>query len=142
VATPGESVLVQVFAHLAEKAVEAARLARTFDQEAVQRGVTSLNVSIERNSTLTFVLEMSDGIVHDPMQTLIWQGRTEPVTFVMEVPEKSSLKNLMGKVTISQYSVPIGHIRFLLRVKKEISEKERDPEFLGQAKRYHYAFIS
>jgi len=62
----------------------------------------------------------------------------------VEIPAKYPSGNLSGKVIISQSSIPVGHIRFKLKVigRKEEDPPEKTPKPVGEAKRYKYAFLS
>ncbi len=135
---PGDTFLLQVFAHLIEKATEASNTVG--DEDAGHKGCISLKTEIERDSRLTFHLEIKGLTIHDPVQTLIWKGRTESVAFDVEIPEGYPGKSMLGKVTVSQHSLPIGHIRLELKV--VAGQKKDEPEPIGEAKRYKHAFVS
>ena len=116
IAPQGETLMIQVFAHLEGLDSEAGRLAVQFDPTAQSRGVKTLSARVARGTELTFHLELSRGSLPDPIQTLVWMGDTESVQFIVDIPLDCPTGNLAGKVTISQNTVPIGRISFLLQV--------------------------
>jgi hypothetical protein len=140
----GGSVMIQVFTHLFDKSKEAEVMANEFDEEAVRRGFTSLSTEIEMDSKLTFELSFPDIKVDEPVQSLIWKRRTESVEFVLNIPDDYSKENLIGKVCISQNTIPIGNIRFKIKViSEQKSYKENNNSIPhGYAKQFKNAFIS
>jgi hypothetical protein len=137
-----ESFLVQVFAHIPAKAAEARGLAEEFDPEAKRLGVTSLATEIDRGSKLTFELLMRELTVHDPVQELIWRGRSQSVQFEVTAPAGFRPQVFTGKVLISQDTVPVGRIGFKLRVVEDTAVAEKQSAPRGEAERYRTAFIS
>jgi hypothetical protein len=113
---PGDSLLVQAFAHLPHAADEAARFAREFDDVAVRRVCRFLEKLVARGSRLTFELAVSGAVVHDPVAHLGWQGRTDLVQFAVDVPADRAAGTLFGRLTVSQDSVPVGQLLFKLTV--------------------------
>jgi len=93
----GRSFLIQVFAHLVENSKEAENIAKEFDEDTTRRGFTGLNTEIERDTILTFELSFRDIQVEDPIQNLIWSGRTESVEFEVSIPETYPAGDLIGK---------------------------------------------
>ena len=105
------------------------------------RGCTSLATEIEHGSRLTFELRMKGLEVEDSIQHLIWRGRAESVQFEVVVPDTEKPGTKIGTVLISQDSVPIGQVKFKLKVVDGATATcEREPT--GEAHRYHMAFIS
>jgi hypothetical protein len=141
-ATAGISLLVQVFAHCPEHAEHAAEMAREFDEDATKRGFRSLEKIITRGTSLTFHLEFPTLIVDEPIQNLVWSGRPESVQFGVTVPPGRRPGNAIGTVTVSINSVPVGHIKFTLKVMHDRTV-ETEPVPLGdQARAYSMAFVS
>lgn len=137
-----EPFLVQVFAHTPSEADAVARTAEEFDDEARRRGVTSLGTEIARGSTLTFELEMRDAEVDPPAAKLVWQGRLASAQFAVEIPSSVIRETILGKVAVSQDSVPIGEVRFKLRLASPGAHLAEKSEPAGEARRYTQAFIS
>jgi len=140
----GATPMVQVFAHLREQAEEAARMAAEFDEAAKRRAVKTLSSKIARGSELMFDLTIANWQISDPVQTLVWNGNAESAQFIVDVPPDCKPGNVAGKVTVSQNSVPLGHISFILKV-AESAEPAKPQEIApagNDAKRYSYAFVS
>jgi TIR domain len=142
-AVPGETVFLQVFAHLVEQTDEARRLAREFDPEAERRAFKTLEAIVRRESILMFELQMERVAVADRVQSLVWQGRPASVQFEVGVPAGARPGAYVGAVTVSLDSVPIGHVKFKLAVVPPRRHGERSTEPVGDAAaRYRNAFVS
>lgn len=138
----GDQLLVQVFAHCPEQSAEAAAMARQFDADSTRRGLRTLEKVIARGTPLAFHLEIPTLIVDGPIQTLVWSGRAESVQFGVTVPPGRRPGNAVGTVTVSIRSIPVGHIKFTLKVSPD-QASERKPVPLGdQAQAYSMAFVS
>jgi TIR domain len=136
----GEQLLVQVFAHLPPDAEIARALATEFDAAAKRRAVKSLELSIPRGSILGFELDMPGATVDRAVETLRWDGRAQSVQFRVSLPSGIEAPVLIGTVTVSLASVPVGHVKF----KVEVGDDPAAPaETVGaDARRYRSAFIS
>ncbi len=137
-----DSLLVQVFAHVPQKAEEADLLAREFDEATQRRGVTSLGTQIARGSKLSVELTIRNLTVCDPVQDLTWRGRTEAVQFEVAVPVDCRPQTVIGTALISQDTVPIGQVRFKLKVVGERANVATEAAPAGRATRYAKAFVS
>ncbi len=141
-ARPGETLLIQVFAHIPATAYTALAMAREFDESAERRGFKSLETEVLRGTRLTFHLALTMLTVTDPVQSLTWRGRTESVQFSATVPSSTAPGKQVGTVTICQDGTPIGHIKFALQI-EAAAGKPAEPEPLGaHAHRYREVFIS
>ena len=78
----GDSLLLQVFAHLEADAAIAERLAKSYDPKASTKGATLLNVPLARGTELAFTLQIPGAVVDDPVQTLVWRGVPRSVNSV------------------------------------------------------------
>jgi type VI secretion system protein ImpC len=142
-ASPGAALLVQVFAHIPEQASQVEALARQFDEESQRRAFKSLETQVVRGSRLWFHLVMPGLVIDDPIQVMTWTGRPESVQFGVGVPRAQRPGNVIGTVTVSLDSIPIGHIKFKLRVIETSRTPSTDAEPTGaDAHRYQLAFIS
>jgi hypothetical protein len=140
---PSELLFVQVFAHLAEEVEEASRLATEFDAEAERRAFKSLEATVERGSKLTFDLVAPPLRIPDPVQSLVWSGRPESIQFEVGVPRECPSGTVVGTVTVAQASIPVGHIKFKLRVDPALAASaERSTPAGDDARRYELAFVS
>src|SRR5260370_27153653 len=131
----------QVFAHLFEQAAQAEAAARRFDADAQRRGVTSLGTEIARGQKLTCELLMGGLPVEDAVRELVWRGRPASVQFEVRVPREERPRTVIGSVLVSQDTVPIGEVKFKLKV-VEAATPGRRPEPCGEARRFSKAFIS
>jgi len=102
----GDSILVQVYAHIPDRAQEARSLAHEFDTDARRRGFTSLGTEIRRGTELTFEMTMNSVVIDEPVQQLVWQGYTQGVSFCAGIPKVCTPRVLVGRIMISQESVP------------------------------------
>ena len=129
-------VAVQVFAHMPEQTEES-------DADAQEGGVTALGTRIARGSKLTFELGVAGLRVYDPAKELVWGGAPESVQFVGRVPAEAQPHTVIGKLLVSQDTVPIGQIRFKLKVVGRAPVADRTASPQGEtAHRYEKAFIS
>jgi TIR domain-containing protein len=145
--SPGSAFLIQVFAHISGRAREAMRRAREFDADSARRAIKTLESSVSRGTRIAFCLTMPGLRVDDPMQSMVWWGTTESVQFGVSVPERCRPGGVMGTITISQDSIPIGHIKFILTVAASLPAGQARPSpsssAVGEAaKRYEMAFVS
>jgi hypothetical protein len=138
----GESILVQVFAHIPEQAKEARKLAEEFDPETQRLGVTPLATEIARGSRLMFELIIPGFMISDSVKELTWRGRTQSVQFAVSVPAESRPQTVIGKVLVSQDTVPIGEVSFKLKVVPDTAVVDTESRPVGIGKRYRMAFIS
>lgn len=140
----GESILIQVHVHLIEKYQEAEALAKEFDEDSTRRGFTSLDADLARGTKLSFELSFRDNQIENQVNTIKWHGKTTQLGFEINIPENYMSENLIGKLMVSQDSIPLGHIIFKIKVLKKVTlQREPGNEVsLGVAKRYENAFIS
>ena len=142
----GETVMVQVFAHMPNLPAEAEDLARELDERARRRAFKGLEADVPRGERLWFHLVLPGLEVDDAVQTLRWQGRTESVQFGVTAPEDCRKSSAIGTVRVSlgKQQIPVGHVKFKLAVtdpeSKDVSFESRPA---GEAAcRYRKAFIS
>jgi hypothetical protein len=144
-ASRGANIMVQVFVHLPEDSEAVIGLAAEFDNQAKHLAAKLLDNEVTRGSKLTFCISMPDLEIDDPVQELIWRGRTSVVQFGVRVPRNLKPQEIVGTVYLSQSGVPFGHAKFLLRIVElqdgrvqEIAKASK----VSAWKRYEYAFIS
>ncbi|MEH2422295.1 MAG: toll/interleukin-1 receptor domain-containing protein [Nostoc sp.] len=141
--TPDDMFLVQVFVHLPEQVEFAKQYAQQFDPDTKQLGVRSLGVPIKRGSELTFNLSIPKLEVDDPIQRLSWNGRADSIQFGVMVPADITQKTVIGTVTVSQNTIPLGHLKFKLSIIPSASSTSKDPQLVGEvARHYTKAFVS
>jgi hypothetical protein len=143
-AQPGESILVQVYAHMSDQSEQVVQLAGEADETARRLGFRSLEVEIPRGTKLQIELTMPGVEIEDSVQQVVWRGRGTSVQFAVDLPQTQRPGNLIGRVAVYCEGTPIGHLRFKL----EITTGDRSvagpaPRPLGdEARRYSQAFLS
>ncbi|WP_221644654.1 MULTISPECIES: toll/interleukin-1 receptor domain-containing protein [unclassified Nostoc] len=141
--TPDNTFLVQVFVHLPEQVEFVKQDAQEFDFDAKRLGVRSLGVPIQRGSELTFNLSIPKLEVDEPIQQLSWNGRASSIQFGVKVPADITQKTVIGTVTVSQNTIPLGHLKFKLSVIPSASSTSKEPQLVGEvARHYTKAFVS
>lgn len=140
----GQTIMVQVFAHLPTEGRQAAHLALEFDSSTKRRAFKSLCLELTRRTKLSIHLEMANLTIDESVQDLIWNGRPEAAQFSVYVPGNRQPGTVIGTVTISCLTVPLAHIKFKLEL---VNGKERPTETDAQpvgveVQRYKKAFIS
>jgi hypothetical protein len=143
-AQAGESILVQVYAHMPDQSEQVVQLAQEADETARRLGFRSLEVDIPRGAKLQIELTLPGVEVEDSVQQVVWRGRATSVQFAVDLPGSQPPGKLIGRVEVYCDGTPIGHVRFKL----EITAGDRAPVAsaprpLGdEARRYSRAFLS
>jgi TIR domain len=145
--SPGSTFLIQAFAHIPSQSREAMRRAKEFDADSARRAIRTLESSVSRGTKLTFGLTMPGLRIDEPAQSLVWSGKAESVQFGVSIPRRYRLGNVVGTITVSQDWVPIGHIKFTLKVTASATANQdrsaRSISVVGDdARRYEMAFVS
>ncbi len=138
----GAMVLVQVFLHTPDQAEAARALAQEFDADTKRLGYHPLEVDLERGSQVMIELTIPKLEIDEPVQKLVWQGRTTSVQFGVSVPQGLDPGALLGKVTLHLEGVPVGSIRFKLEVVARNKASLTPQRVNSQAHHYQEAFIS
>jgi len=140
-ATPDEQILVQVFVHLPDEADDARAIASELDTAARRRAFRSLESQLRVGSRLDLELQMPGLRIDDPIDSLVWRRRTEAVQFAVTVPAATPAGTIIGTVSVSVDSVPVGHVKFKLAIESEGVALPSEPQ--GEdAHSYRLAFIS
>lgn len=143
VVSPGGNAMVQVFVHLPEQKEDAARDAVEFDAQAQRCGARTLEAPIARGERLAFDLSIRGIEVPEPVQTLVWQGRPAAVQFELIVPHDfPSSQSGIGTVSVSRRGVPIGCLKFTIRVADAVGYPVVWKLAGEGAKRFKRAFVS
>jgi len=138
----GEMFLIQAFIHLPAQKMEAEAMAREFDSEAKRKGSRTLNSRIARGSLLTFHLVMPGLEIDDEIQETVWWGEPTSVQFGASVPDDLDIRYSIGTITVSQDRVPIGQVKFKVKIIKNGQVERRAPESIGEALPFDLFFIS
>ncbi len=140
-ARPGDTILVQVFAHLPEAAAVVVRLAKEFDQDAARRGCESLGTKITRGSQLRFELTVADLRMNDA-KSLVWKGRPASVQFSVAIPTGFAPHTITARVAVLQNSVPIGEIILKLSIVPQVTGRADPTPAESRSRRIERAFAS
>jgi hypothetical protein len=148
-AQPGDTVFVQGAVHVPEQRAAARQSAKEADEEAQGRGYCTLDLEIERGARLAFELTMPGMVIDEPWQESTWRGPTRPqmnidlVQFGVQVPKNTKPGNVVGKLEISINTVPIGRVKFQLKVANARMRSAAVPNPAAlEATHYTKAFLS
>ncbi len=141
-ARQGDMFLVQVFVHLPEQAASLEEIAKEADEDARRSITSTLEKKIKRETELTFHLLMPGLDIDDPIQSCVWRGKPARVQFGVTVPEDSKPRNIIGTVTVSEASIPIGHLKFKFKIAGDDVVVNVEPVPAASMVRYQQAFIS
>jgi hypothetical protein len=143
VAAPGAQILVQAFAHLPEDAADAQAIAMEMDSDARRRMYQSLWAPVPNGGRLDFELQMPGLSIDEPVQSLVWNRRPEPVPFGVTIPNEMPQGAIIGTLHISRNAAPIGCIKFKLQIDHRAALISLGTEPQGdRALPYRVAFIS
>jgi hypothetical protein len=144
-ASPGDGLLVQVFAHLAAQVPLLADIAKDADADARRRDSIELDEPVGHGEELVFELTMDGLDVREPtLMRLVWKGKPKSVKFDVRVPDDFACKDVTGTVEVYRLNVPVGALRFKLKVVPRALAAALPAETIPEQKftRYKYAFIS
>lgn len=137
----GEALMIQVFAHLPTQSEQVRSAAREYDDESLCRGATSLGNKVVRGAVIGFELSIPGLLEETSIETLVWRGKAESVQFAVRVSENEKPKSFIGQVLVSIDSVPVGVIKFKVRLVQTPCSEQRTIS-VGGARRFEKAFIS
>jgi class 3 adenylate cyclase len=139
----GTEVIVQVFLHRLDDAAIAEEWARAADPDATRRGTATLVAEIARGKRVDIRLEGRDTTIDEPLQSIVWRGEPSAVQFLVTLPKATTDHSCSLRVRILLDQVPIGSLRFALKVSAATPVDQRSVEIRGNsAARYHRAFLS
>jgi hypothetical protein len=139
----GDVLLVQAFFHIPEQRVQAAQLAKEIDSETRQAGYTPLEIELCPGDRLHAHLIWSGMEIDEPVQEILWQGRTAATQYTVIIPENHPPGNTPGKFEVYRQGIPVGRIKFLVRIEVPDPARTRPQATpLGQGRRYQQAFVS
>jgi hypothetical protein len=144
-AAPGDEVLVQAFAHLQEQEDEVATISAAADPGAAKVGSRPLSEQVAEGERLGFHLTLRGAEIDAPDQEFVWEREPLAAQFGVYFPETSQPRDAVGTVLVTKGGVPVGHVKFTLRV---VTREQKDgaesaaAERLGGYRRYQRAFVS
>ncbi len=136
-----EEFIIAAFASLAEQKSEVEVAAQLIDDELVKRAEKFLNLKVKKGQEIVFVLHIDGCEIDDPSQTIVWQAEIASVEFGVRVLPTFAGKKLMAKLQISINGIPVGNIKFRIKVETDSTQiiKQDAPV---EATAYKNAFIS
>lgn len=140
--TAGTEALVQVFLHKLEQTELAAGFASEMDASAIRRGVQTLAVELAHGQAVQIVLEGRGLTVEDDVQGLIWRGQPRGCSFSIKVANAAAEQTFYPRVVVLIDSMPVGSIRFAVKVTKSERGKSETEICGDRARRYTHAFLS
>jgi hypothetical protein len=142
----GETVIVQVFAHVPPLTAATEKPTGVFGEQAERRGLVCLEADIPRGEKLLLHLAAPGLKIDDPVRSLLWQGCTESAQFAVSASPKCPKRSVVGTVIVGlgEHHVPVGHVKFNLAVTRADSASvSYRAEPAGEvAHRYRKAFVS
>jgi len=141
---PGEDALIQVFVYDTGNGTEAMARAKEFDEAAVRRGFTTLEMLVCQGQVLWFHLSLHGLKVKEATRELTWRGRTSSVQFGVTIPKNRLVGNLIETVLVSKNGLPVGRIDFKLSVvARRPHSSSNQAVCVGEgATRFRKAFVS
>ena len=139
---PRDRFLVRVFAHKPSQAGAVARLVHEADNQAKRIARQPLDEAVPRGARLTFVLSIPKLKVDEPTRSLVWTGGPKSVDFEVSVPWWRRNQTVIGRVVVNVNSVPVGHVKFTIEVKRRSTATAVLKQVGRLFKRYERAFIS
>lgn len=136
---PGEKVLVQILLHSEAELRRAGRKARLADPGTARRMTATLTQDIAIGQVVTVMIEGDDVAVDEPVQRIVWRGEPAAVQFLVRL--SSHIGNAYLRCRLLVDSVPVGSLRFALRVSRDAVGQR--VEMRGDLeRRYRHAFLS
>jgi TIR domain len=143
-AISGNQFLIQVFTHTDKQTKLIDKMARLADDKSSRRGTSRLPEVIKWNTKIVFNLILQGLIVDEPSLSINWLGEIVFVQFGIEVPNDFQTSDLIGKVIIAKNSIPIGQIKFkikILSIKSDLYALQAENSS-NKMRRFENAFIS
>ncbi|MFZ1108443.1 MAG: toll/interleukin-1 receptor domain-containing protein [Rhodomicrobium sp.] len=164
----GEQQLIQVFLHLKQDILRAARLACETNSESNRIASSTLDAAIARGEVVELLLESKFLLIDKAFQELAWNGEPTNADFFVKVSPKNSEDTISATLIVGVGGIAIGQIHFTLplsnpkkRDSMHTNENQHTPLGLGFAllestaaaghsktlvdgvvHKYRYAFIS
>lgn len=121
----GNEFLIQVFTHTYLQSFELDRIVKLSDDTAFKRNELVLDRNIPQGSKLDFQLSISGLKIEENLLSIIWNGKIKSVQFTIKVPKNFSQSQAVGKVLVMQDSIPIGEMKFIVKIIRPVSDWEK-----------------
>jgi hypothetical protein len=137
---PARRALIQVFVHRPSKAHQARDMAKEFDSGARRLGAKGLGAPLPLGTKLLFAVDAPELRIRYPVQSMVWRGSTDSVSFSVKVPAGAPLGPVVGTITVAAEGIPIGLLNFKLQVEEQCSDILQ--AISHAARRFTQAFVS
>jgi hypothetical protein len=139
-----ETFIIQVFIHEAGFADEVKKLALSADVDTAKRFQSTLNIDPDEPRALDVSLISEDLELDESKYSLQWCGGVASVQFLATVPKTCTKANVFCTIVISVESVPIGCMKFKIKVTAHAAKKPVEKETLNNAyfQKFKKVFIS
>lgn len=144
-AAPGDEILVQAFAHLEEQEEEVAALSAAADPSAAKVGERHLDERVLEGERLGFHLTLRGAEIDVPDQEFVWRREPLAAQFGVYFPDTSQPRDAVGTVLVTKGGVPVGHVKFTLRIVTRAEKEDAAADVAerqGDYSRYRKAFVS
>jgi hypothetical protein len=138
---PGGEGLLQIFLHGLDQSEAATAFAMAADPDTSRRAITTLVTEVPIGQRIDVVLEAPGLVIEQPSQFLVWRGQARACQFEVVVPEQHALGDVTLRATISCGGVPVGWLRFKLRIERTGPIAKNEMQGVG-SHRYKRAFLS
>ncbi|GEP00336.1 hypothetical protein GCM10007887_38860 [Methylobacterium haplocladii] len=138
----GTDFLLQVCIYSPGFEKAASKLIKLSDPDAVKKGVFSFPLDIPSGTRVEFRAEIDHLQILEPDGVIVWKGLPVVTQFEVTVPKTVTMPQSIGRIRISVSGVPVGAIRFILKISKQISKDNQYAQQEIQIQRYKRAFVS
>jgi serine/threonine protein kinase len=114
--SPGESVRVQVFAHVPETFDSVYTLSRAFHNDSVLLATGYVNRPVERGANLSLQLKVTNAGVAHSLLTLAWLGQSQPRAFEVHVPWESPAGHTPVALAVGVNGLAAGELGFPVHI--------------------------
>lgn len=122
-----ESFLIQVFVHEVDMAEKIKELAVSADADSAKRFESSLNINAAELKQLDISFVSDDIAVDERTYSMQWQGGVSSVQFIGTIPKNCTKANIFGKIIMAANSVPIGQMKFKIKVMTGLVKDKDQP---------------
>ena len=140
----GAQFLVQVFLHSEDEQIVLENLAVSADDSSTFRSTSVLQEMIQRKSRIDFNLSIPGLIIDEASLSTNWKGHVTFVQFGVAVPRDISNTDLIGRVIVVANSIPVGELKFKIKIQTSKSEDAllKASPSTKKLRRFRQAFIS
>lgn len=135
-----KNFFILAFIHTRQQKSEVKEIVHDFDGSMIQKAIQYLDVLIKIGTRLTFKLVLNEIILTEGVKYLVWLGDPSYVEFEVKIPESYKGDSVVGKVIICIDTIPVGVIKFKMRIEEGLKNIKEPAE--TKSIKYRNAFIS